>query len=333
MESFLIYGRTDTGKTTLLAEIARYLVGLGMKGRLVSADSGWGPFGKLTQPNGGVEALDLTALCTPNILIQEGRDVFGLLNALADGAWMVETPTGLRFQSAPAVDFYMFEGLKSFCDLCMQDHVRKGRQIAENVVGRFEIKVEVGGKPQSYYSGQPGQAHYGHIQRYMLTDWWPRAKGLKTKLFFITTHEAEDTDEKSGRTKLGPATIGSATIETTAQLFQDTLHLVKASKLDRQTNAITSERRAYFVSHPQMLTETSASATLSWPAKISLELRESLLFNKEYPGGYLPITEDKHIQSLLKLRGISDAGASSNSPALSATENVTGTTVATGAGK
>lgn len=273
-----------------------------MKGRLITADSGWGPFDDLVLPNNGVEAFDLSAFCTPST-VSKGADVMATMNALADGCWFVNVNGVLRLTKAPAVDFYMFEGLKSFADLIMQSHVRAGRKIAEDVVGQFSTEVEIDGKIQTYQSGQPGRAHYGHVQRYLLTDWWPRAKALKCKLFFITTHEADGKDDLEGKTAFGPAVIGSAVVSSTTQLFQDSLHLVKHTKLNK--DILTNERRAYFTNHPHMLTELTASPTMVWPAKVSLGLSKSLSFNKLYPGGYMPITETKHIQELLGLRGYS----------------------------
>lgn len=314
MDSIFIYGKTDSGKTTLLAETARYLVSLGMTGRFITADSGWGPFGDLVSPGNGVEAFDLLQYCTPSVNYK-GAEPIATLNALADGFWFKWHDNQLKFIQSPPVDFYMFESLDGFAEAVMQSHVRAGRQIAEDVVGKFVLPIEITEESNKtrqvmYASGQPGRAHYGQVQRYLLTDWWPRTKGLRTKLIFVTSHEAEGKDDLDNKV-LGPKVIGQASVGGVTQLFQDAFHLVQNSTLNAKTAQLESERRIYFRNHPDMISATVASQTKFWPAKVSLPIASSVDFQKRYPGGYLPFTVDEGLQDLLKLRGYSQVGVAS----------------------
>lgn len=303
MDSFLIYAKTDSGKTTLLAEIAKYLIKLGMKGRYFYADSGDGPFGDLI--GNGVDAFDIAKFCNPSS-ISKGYEAMAVLNALADGAWIGTDAKGERaLVTAPPVDFYMAEGLKTFGDLVMQSHVRANRKIAEDIVGGFTVAATIDNKPTLYASGQSGRAHYNHVQSYILRDWWPRMKALRTKLVFVTSHEAEGRDDMDAKS-LGPAIVGQASVGSTTQVFQDALHLSKSTEMDKDKR-LQEVRQIFFKSHPLESAPGVFSKTQIWPAKLSLPLAVSQEFGKKFPGGFMPFKTENgqtlHIQDLLAIRG------------------------------
>lgn len=303
MNTLLLYGRSDVGKTTQLGEIAKYLVSLGLKGRYFSADSGWGPLGNLTLPGNGVEAVNVEALCTPTEKIPLGRQPQAVLSSIADGYWFVEKDGKIKFMPAPGVDFYIGEGLDSFANLCMQSHVRHGRKIGEDTVGKYtsELLNDDGTEVRTYTGGNPGRAHYGEVQRFILEEWLPRMKSLRTKFLILTAHEAQGEDD-FGKKAFGPALIGSAKAAYITEKFQDSLHMVKIPRL--RGTVLENEYRAYFGNHPHMITETTASQTDYWPAKLSLPLEDMAKVRESNPGGFFTLSADgkKSAAEVIRLR-------------------------------
>lgn len=312
VDTLLVYGTSGSGKTTQLAELARELLGLGFTGRYAYADSGDGPFGDLVSEDGPLQALDIASMCRPTAKKPKGNSPMSVLNALADGYWYKKTDKGMAFTNdVPLVDFYMFEGLFEFANLVMQDHVRGGRKIAEDVIGQFTVDLDTAGlfdeggeamtTPITYASGQPGRAHYGHVQRYIMTDWWPRCKSLRTKFIVVTSHEADGKDDlDSTKSVVGPAVIGQAGIGQVTQKFQDALHLT-LDVVNKPNKEIDLVRKAWYVKHPQVTSTGVASNSIFWPAKLSLPIETSKEFAKKHPGGFIDLSKNS-ISEIVKLR-------------------------------
>ncbi len=316
-DSMLLYADTGAGKTVQLGELAKWeWMRTARITRLISADSGWDPiedlvatpdkpFGTPT-PSGPccIEAWNIQYLLNP----------FPVLIKLSEGAWprvdssgkkLVLTAPRLQDGKLLASDGKSFvgmvavEGLSTISAMLMQDHIRNLRKIAEDIVGDFVGTVDVqtqdaAGKlsqaTETMKFGKSGRAHYGHIQDFVLLDLVPRFATLPVARVVWTAHEAKGTDDITGvkDSVLGPATIGKAAVARTAMKFGDTFHLVASTTsvtgADRQSRLVTSYR-AYFGPHPdEQLTR------MYWPAKLSLPLDRIDELNRQFPGGFVPLT-------------------------------------------
>ncbi len=303
-DSYLLYGETGSGKTSQLSEIARWLwESLGWRTRLVTGDSGDGPFGNLTDPGGPVESLDLA-----QVVMHTKYSPMTILNALADSYWPKQDPNSGAYTFTkfvdPTVQCYMFEGFQAFADLVMQDHVNTGRQIAEDVVGKTPLTMPVIGPDGkelalNFSTGQPGRAHYNHVQRYLAADWLPRTRALPVKLTFFTSHESDGKDDTTDAPILGPALIGQKGVGSLPQKFQDCIHLVRDIVVNPQTKKSTMTYRAWFQKHPQ-LGPGGSITTKMWPAKLSYPIPEMAKLLAVYPDSHVVLDASKGV-SLVEL--------------------------------
>lgn len=319
MNTLMPYGRTGTTKTSQIGRVFSTLRQIYQDRfeienpifRYVGADSGWGPIDDIVRsaenPEGFVEALDLSMFRYPD-------SPFGAINAVADGRWLKiekNSKTGknelvfTKETRAPNnLVGYAFEGFNTIADLLLQDHIDSGRKVSQEVVGRTEVSARVeGNASQTYLLGAAGQSHYGQVQRFMLTSFLPRIKSLRREdgsevpWVIVTAHEAEGTDDLD-KAVLGPASVGRAIVGSTAQRFQDTLHMVRV--VDPKTGK--REIRAYFWDHPEMSRPISGGFML-WPAKVSLPPSITARMEKLFPNGYIPMgLEEQGLEVLVKLR-------------------------------
>jgi len=315
MNTVLIYAKTGGTKTTQLARIAERLIrhykvkGIeNPQGRLITADSGYGPMDHLIKcaenPNGPIEVIDLHALGNP----------FGALGCIADGRW-IEMSKGkegpkLTWSQETRVSndicFYLVEGFNTVGSCLLQDHVTAGRKIAEDVVGRTAISSEItGGTAATHYIGAPGRAHYGNVQSYMLETLLPKLKkirrqdGTEVPWLIFTAHEAMGEDNLTDKPILGPASVGKASTGVIAQKFQDTIHIHKIG--DPKTGEI-KELRGYFRDHPELTMPAPNNTFFTWPAKISFPSHVAKKIHTNYPQGFFPITWDDGLEKLIDYR-------------------------------
>lgn len=311
-DTMLMYGETGAGKTVQLGELAVWEFNhTGKVTSLVSADSGWDciedlvwtpekEFGSPT-PSGPV--------CIQAWNIQYLPNPFPVVVKLSEGAWPRLSQDGKKIILAAGkmspeglvacdgkrvVGQYALEGLSTMSAMFMQDHIRNQRKIAEDIVGDFSgvVEVETNGRvaTETFKFGKSGRAHYGHVQDFILLDLVPRFATLPVARVVWTAHEAKGNDDISGikDSVLGPATIGKAAVDKTAQKFGDTFHLVQVQE---QVPAVAGKPattqasyRAYYEKHPD-----SVLTRMNWPAKLSLPLSRVLELRGRFPGGFVPL--------------------------------------------
>lgn len=317
MNTVLIYSKTGGTKSTQLARIAEELIrhykaqGIANpRGRLITADSGYGPMDHLIaspdNPEGPMEALDLHSLGNP----------FGALGCIGDGRWLEITQASekeaakLSWSKDTRVPnnmcFYFLEGFNTIGSCLLQDHVDAGRKIAEDVVGKVSIASNItGGGTATHQLGAPGRAHYGNVQMYMLETLLPKLKkirrldGSNLPWVIFTAHEAMGEDSLTDKPILGPASVGKASTGVIAQKFQDTIHIHKV--VDKATGEI-KELRGYFRDHPELSMPTPGSGFFMWPAKISFPSEVAKQIHMKYKDGFFPITWDSGLEELIKFR-------------------------------
>lgn len=301
-DTTLIYGETGTGKTTQLGELAKWYYELtGKIARLISADSSWDPIEQWVitkeNPQAFIEAWNIQFLA----LDPGGKnDPFGILVKLSEGCWpkardgklVLEAPAPgpLKRTDGREIGLILVEGTATIAEMLLQDHIRRQRKIAQDIVGDFTSRVEVerNGKlsTEDIKFGKAGQAHFGQVQDFMLLDLIPRFGAMPVDMVVWTGHESRGTDDisKIKGSALGPATVGTAAVSKTAKKFGDTFHLM--NEFDKEKRTV--EYRAYYRDHPD-----AVLSNMIWPCKISFPLHRSEELSKTFPGGFVPLTPKK----------------------------------------
>lgn len=281
----LIYGASDTGKTSQLAEIARYLVTRwGWHGRLLTGDSSYAPLVDLIQspenPDGKIEAFDL-AITTSTLEV---------VSAVGQGYWPKIVGDEIRLlKNTPQVNqqvrFMLVEGAAVISQMLMAQMIRNKLKIAEDVVGSYELTLPIDGSPEKFRitEGQGGRAHYNHIHNILRSRLWPAFKALPVEYCIWTSHESKGEDDlNKALVALGPATIGKALVARTTENF------AHAFRLDVEfadpKNPDSRVFKAYFLTHPE-----PSVLKATWPCKVSLSLEKSAKLRKQFPGGFIPM--------------------------------------------
>jgi hypothetical protein len=312
-ETYLWYGESDTGKTAQLGRLAKWHhERTGEISRLVSADSGWQSIDpeliwSPENPLGIIEAWNCQGLADP----------WAALIAVTEGEWpkVVISPDGkpkLRMVKTPmregrlvgsgdrVIGQYLLEGISTFSNLCMQDHIRAQRKIGEGVVGTFDSTCDEEddkGKVTVRKSAlaKAAMSHYGHVQDFILLDLVPRTGRMPLTRVVWTGHEAKGDDDITGikNSVLGPATVGRATVDRTVQKFGHSFHLTSETSFvgDKGKQRVSREFRAWFVKHPD-----NVLTRMMWPTKVSLSVEASQSLLAKFPGGYMPLTLEAGIE-------------------------------------
>lgn len=281
----LIYGASDTGKTSQLGEIARYLVNTwGWRGRLLTGDSSYAPLVDLIQspenPEGKIEAFDLAMT----------GSTLEVISAVGQGYWPKVVGQEIRLLKTPPdqakeIKFMLVEGAAVISQMLMAQMIRNKLKIAEDVVGSYELSLPIDGSAEKFKitEGQGGRAHYNHIHNILRSRIWPAFKALPVEYCIWTSHESRGEDDlNKALTVLGPATIGKALVGRTTENFAHAFRL-DVDFLDPK-NPESREFKAYYLRHPE---PTVMKAT--WPCKVSLSLEKSAKLGKQFPGGFIPL--------------------------------------------
>lgn len=323
-DTLLMYGATDTGKTSQLGEIAKwYFAKTGKISRLISADSGWDPIEHLVvspQYAMGTPGPLGDPICCEAWAIQGLANPWVILVELSEGAWpeAISTPTGSRLRMKKAIwkdgfplamdgvhqiGQYLIEGLATIATVGMQDHINTARGLAQEIVKPFQSavgEVDATGKEsqRTLTLASASMSHYGQVQRWLLDDLVPRFGKLSVDRIVWTSHEGRGTDDINVNSAvLGPLVIGKAVADKTTQKFGHSFHMTvdTQSKQDLKAGKTWVERdfRAWFVSHPD-----ETLKTMKWPAKVSLPISRAQELLKKFPGGFIPLNEKGMTQFL-----------------------------------
>lgn len=284
----LIYGASDTGKTSQLGEIARYLTQTwGWRGRLLTGDSTYAPLVDLIQspenPNGPIEAFDL-ALTTATLEV---------VQAVGKGYWPRVVGNEIRLMKttpdqASQIKFMLVEGAAVISQMLMAQMIREKRKVAEDIVGSYELSLPIDGSPEKFKitEGQGGRAHYNHIHNLLRSSIWPAYKALPVEYCIWTSHESRgDDDLNKAMVALGPATIGKAIVGRTTENFAHAFRLDVEFKDPK--NPDSRDFKAYFLTHPE-----PSVMKATWPCKVSLSLEKSAKLRAKFPGGFIPMGVD-----------------------------------------
>jgi hypothetical protein len=302
--SGVIYGDTDTFKTTAIAHFARYIAEKTGKATLLfSADGGgWGP----CQEEVDVGMIRAYRCDTATIPLP-------VLRKVSQGYW----PANPEATSISDVDFrpvpwdeigaVAVEGFTSIGTMLMRHVADRNLKTGEEGTTPFSMPIRVNGEIRQETFAGNSRGHYNFVQNqlYGLTMnfiSWP------VEYVLFTGHEkkTEDTDRTTVMGIAVPGKAISALIPTWvgdcihAQDYQVPITTVVSKpggKSGEMENLITFERhcRYYFRKHPDPVTG------LCYPAKPRISHSAVAELDKRFPGGFFEPTPEHGFDLYLKV--------------------------------
>lgn len=314
----LVYGETNTFKTTELAYLAQWVYETtGKKTRYIRADLGGSTHIKKW----------IDAEIMDELFIHAGfKSIKTLIRALWTGAWkpistrngkLVLTPPVIREVKLPGevqigaaqtykvsmlqepVGMYAIEGISSIATRLLREITREGRKIGEDVVGEFsEESMLPEGAAEKFAA--PGRAHYNFVQNFIL-DMISGFSSLPVDYVVFTAHDGKGEDTTTKTVIYGPAVVGKAATSAIPPMVGDLFHLETVDpktgiSLQPAQKKEDSTVRAYFQKHPD-----SQISSILWPAKPRFPPTViSSLFQK-WPEGYIDLKKN-HLWEYFKYR-------------------------------
>lgn len=277
--SLLVYGETGTFKTSNVGRFARYIYEkTGKPTRLISGDGGgWLP----------VQA-EIDAGIIDALRVVEADQPLSLLRKLSQGYWPVNDR--LVLTDPTEIGGYAVETLTSLPTLVLRSLVRSGRKISEEVMGRFDEKIEVDGKSTVETFGAPAKSHYGFVQNFTL-DLITNFGALPVDRVLFTALEGKGGDDITQQTVYGPATVGKAITDRLPAMVGDLLHFYAVP-----ASTGRAEVRCYMDKHPDTQTK------IMWPAKPRLQAGQLEAFEARWPERYFTLTPDSGIEQYLRFQ-------------------------------
>ncbi len=289
--SILIYGVSDSRKTTQIPEFARFVHGqTGRKVRMVSCETAGAD---RIQP-----AVD-AGIIIPYWLQDQPRSA---ITHIIRGDWprpvdLAGNPTTdpskavrARWLPTPPQEWdqiggYAIEGTASYAEMIIRHLIAEGRKIQEEVVGRYE--------EDGITLGAAAKSHYGVAQQDVLKLLAEAPRGIfnasqgKVQYILFTGHEAKGEDDQKS-TIYGVGTSGKAAVKSIPKLVGTLLH----HELDRKNAKVW----AYFKPHPDL-----ENGMIMWDAKANLPAHPAIWaqVDKKWPGGRFELTFDQTLYHYL----------------------------------
>lgn len=268
--TMLIYGETQSGKTSLIGSFARDLhQRTGKITRLIMTDEGGTAAIAPEISEGIIEVVSMVADSLPQ----------SNLMWLAKGAWPSESwpdnkgtlnkPIDIQALTAK-VGMIVLDSLSSAAGLVMNFFVNSGMKVAQEVVGLRE--------EQGLKFGAPAMAHFGAVQQFML-QLTTALSGLNVEKIIYTALESKGSDTVDGQIILGPLIAGKALTGVIPSRMNRILHLEIVPSANKEDRSY----RIYFEPH--------VDKTLGrvWPAnlRMPLKLKGAIKAEARYAKGYL----------------------------------------------
>lgn len=267
-KSMLIYGETQSGKTSLLGTLARaHHARTGKITRLIMTDEG------------GTSAID------PEI--QDG--IIQVVSLVADDKpqsnlmWLAKghflNATGVIDQSKPNLDnvgIVALDSLSSAAALVMNWFVQSGLKVGQDVVA---LRTE-----QNLNFGNPAMAHYGAVHQFIL-QLTTALNGLPVEKVIYTALESKGVDSTDGQIILGPAIVGKALTGVIPSRMNRILHLEIVPNADKSDRSY----RIYFQPHVDKTLGRVWPANLRMPLKLrdGRQFKEAIQSVPAYAKGFL----------------------------------------------
>lgn len=277
----LVYGKSQSGKTTWYLGIAEHLfLTKGLRTRVYLGD-------------GGGETIYNSGLIEEGILdvweFNNRPNPFATLQFATEGYWP-ENTHDINSKLIKTTDFspfgmFVYEGLSVGADYMMGDKVgglgnraSKGEKIGQDTPYLLvEEGLTFGGNPPS---------HFGFVQRRII-DLIERSRALPLHFVYWTAHErkAED-NEMKGVFEFGPDVCGQALTNKIGAYFGNSIHMhqvtmkkkVKDALTGKEIDSLLMDRRAYTRRHadPEGNTGIKYYANNRTPKEFADEMPEFL---------------------------------------------------------
>lgn len=283
-QSFLLYGVSDTYKTSNLGEAADYQFdSTGGLTRLITGDSGYKPLEDQIK-RGIVQVWNIGA----------AKAKLACMIRAGEGYWpskWIDQEQGIADESKLAltdwtksnIHMICVEGLYIIGQIFMNHMVDKGIALGEPLQGTkdgsavySELGLGIVGSSRGTYGKVQGLT-FGYVSG---------IRNLPVKRVIFTTHEAKGEDDVKKKIIFGPATIGIAQSAFVSGWFENTIHITHVTTKDDKGQTF-KQTRAHFQSHKDI-----EMPSTFWPAKLSLTPRQMKAVEKNHPKGWFPLSID-----------------------------------------
>ena len=193
----LLYGRTRSGKTSQIGEMAKMVrIKLGKKSLVYTIDKGG--LGPIT-PHVKAGIIDVVNIDNTDPWIFMNKAATGMMRD-KDGKWV----------KANLDDYGMiaFESLTGFSDAFMNSLAEKAAQ-GVNIGGQANVNFLVQDGTESLKIGGSNMGHYNVVQTRILTEFWASQK-LNVPFILWTASATRDEDPNASGKVIGPAVAGKA---------------------------------------------------------------------------------------------------------------------------
>ena len=210
--TILMYGRTNSGKTAQIGELAEYVFKTtGKKTRLYTADRG----GTITiAPHislGLVEAVEMGS-----------QDPWIFLNKAVRGYVKDEKGKWVPGNNAN-IGLFAFESLRSFAESLMASMAEKAGQNV-NIGGGSNVSFSINADGESLKISGSNMAHFGVAQSRITEEVW-QSQRLDAPYILWTSSVSKDEDTTAAGKILGPDVIGKALTAEVPRWFNLTFRL------------------------------------------------------------------------------------------------------------
>lgn len=311
----MVYGASNTAKTTQLMRVAEWLWRTKRKRtRYIYADNGGVSHVQDIIDSGIVDLFPINdSIAAPPHVI---------LRAIAKGAWKPLIPgrngqvylspakrekvtvtvggggdMTMEVATVPEdVGAYIVESTSSLGDLIKRFMTKTGQKVSQDVVAAYNVPSLVEGeKPEIFSSAS--MSHYGHIQDIVM-QFINDMSSLAVPLVIFSAHESKGEDEITKTPIYGPALLGKA---ATSKMRKDVgflLHMEQVApqasvgagpgvKAAEHPTGPKNEIRAYFEDHAD-----SQMGSITWPTNSRFPAASIPKLYERWRNGYIPLSLD-----------------------------------------
>lgn len=210
--TILLYGRTRSGKTSQLGELAEYVYKTtGKKTRVYTIDKGGYD---VLKPYIDLNIIEVIEALSTSPWIFMDKAVNGYVRDTL-GKWIKGNDT--------EIGMYAFEGLTPFGDALMNDMAKKAG-LGTNIGGGANISFKETSDGETLNISGSNMAHYGVAQSRITDAVWQSQK-LDAPYILWTASASKDDDINAGGKVIGPAMVGKALTAEIPRWFQYTFRL------------------------------------------------------------------------------------------------------------
>lgn len=205
--TILLYGRTRSGKSTQIGELAEYVKKTeGKTTRLYTAD------------RGGIDPIrPYVDLGVIEVVAQGETDPWIFLNKAVRG--QVRDAKGKWVPGVNGnVGLFAFESMTAFADALMASMAKKAGENV-NIGGGANINFTVAGDGETLKISGSNMSHYGICQSRITEEVWESQK-LDASYILWTASVSKDDDQSASGKVLGPAVAGKALTHEVPRWFQ-----------------------------------------------------------------------------------------------------------------